>query len=146
MATKYFFPLLWQGIRQRKAAKIDAAFYVFNPYTFLLGVIVTAIMWFSMFTPGEGLFTSIYEFIPVWFMLPYLAYTVIQFPIVLLVEKAPKSVFYRLILFPVYLLSWLPITVYAFFTQRNRQWSHTEHTRVIRLEEVQSKQAGELTR
>jgi hypothetical protein len=37
-------------------------------------------------------------------------------------------------------LSWLPITFYAFFTQNNKTWSHTQHTRVIRLEEVQSKQ------
>jgi hypothetical protein len=40
------------------------------------------------------------------------------------------------------MLSWWPITIYAFFTQNNKQWSHTQHTRVIRLEEVQSKQVS----
>ncbi|WP_270169358.1 glycosyltransferase family 2 protein [Paenibacillus sp. SYP-B4298] len=146
VATRYFFPLLWQGVRQRKAAKIDAAFYVFNPYTFLIGVVVTAAVWLSMLIPNVWAFNSLYEFIPLWFMVPYMAYTIMQFPIVLYVEKVPARIYLQLVLFPIYLLSWLPITVYAFFTQKNRQWSHTEHTRVIRLEEVQGKQAGELTR
>jgi hypothetical protein len=62
-------------------------------------------------------------------------------------EKAPKRMYRSLLSFIVFMFSWWPVTFYAFFTQKNTQWSHTEHTRVIRLEEMRgshtgSKQAG----
>ncbi|GGG04575.1 glycosyltransferase family 2 protein [Paenibacillus abyssi] len=142
VARKYFFPLLWQGIKERKAAKIDAAFYVFNAYTFLFGFIVTVAMWTALALPGEPLFSSIYNYVPLWIMIPYVVYSLVQFPIVMYMERVHWKSYIRLVTFPLFLLSWWPITFYAFFTQNNKQWSHTEHTRVIRLEEVQSKQAG----
>ncbi|MBD2844233.1 glycosyltransferase family 2 protein [Paenibacillus sp. IB182496] len=142
VARKYFLPLLWRGIRERSFVKLDAAFYVFNAYTFLVGLIVTVLMWIVMVLPGEPLFDSLYELMPYWVMVPYVAYSIIQFPLVMMLERVKSKSYLYLLLFPVYLLSWAPITVYAFFTQNNKQWSHTEHTRVIRFEEVQSKQAG----
>jgi hypothetical protein len=47
-----------------------------------------------------------------------------------------------LLSFLVFMFSWWPITFCAFFTQNNKQWSHTAHTRVIRLEDMRGKQAG----
>ncbi|XEC93685.1 glycosyltransferase family 2 protein [Paenibacillus tarimensis] len=139
VTRKYFFPLLWQGIKERSVAKIDAAFYVFNSYTLLIGFVLTVAMWVSMLMPGES-FLSIYNHVPLWIMAPYIVYTLIQFPVVMFLERVPWKIYFHLATFPVFLMSCWPITLYAFFTQNNKQWSHTEHTRVIRLEDVQSKQ------
>ncbi|MNL76844.1 hypothetical protein D3C87_2028770 [compost metagenome] len=68
---------------------------------------------------------------------------ILTFVLAMALEKVKfKKVYLYLLVFPVYLISWYPITFYAFFTQNNKQWSHTQHTRVLRLEEVQSKQAS----
>ncbi|MNV94454.1 hypothetical protein D3C71_1892510 [compost metagenome] len=63
-------------------------------------------------------------------------------PMAMLIEKANKKTYKYLLLYPIFMLSWWPITFYAFFTQNNKQWSHTEHTRVIRLDEMKSKQVS----
>ncbi|GIP38889.1 glycosyl transferase family 2 [Paenibacillus sp. J31TS4] len=141
VARRYFFPLLWQGIKEAKWAKIDTAVYAFNVYNVLISSIVTCIVWVDNLMPGEPHFRSLFNMAPALFGAVALL-TFLLFPLALLIEKAPARVWASLITFPVYLVSWWPITVYAFFTQNNKTWSHTEHTRVIRLEEVQSKQAS----
>ncbi|MFC0214512.1 glycosyltransferase family 2 protein [Paenibacillus chartarius] len=141
VARRYFFPLLWSGLKERNWAKLDSALYAVNVYTLFVGSILTVIMYLSMSVPGLHKFTSLYNMAPLLFGgLTVAQY--IQFPFAMAIEKAPKSTYKWIVLYPVFLLSWWPITFYAFFTQNNKQWSHTQHTRVIRLEEVQSKQVS----
>lgn len=140
VARRYFFPLLWQGIKERSWAKIDTAIYALNVYNVLVGSVLTIILWTDALLSPEPAFTSLFQFAPLVFGAAMLL-NVIQFPIALVLEKAPARVYRSLITFPVYLLSWWPITMYAFFTQNNKTWSHTKHTRVIRLEDMQ-KQAS----
>lgn len=61
-------------------------------------------------------------------MLPLLA---------LYLDKVPWKGYFGLLLLPFFFLTWLPIMFYAFFTKKNQVWSHTSHTRAIRIEEIQ---------
>jgi cellulose synthase/poly-beta-1,6-N-acetylglucosamine synthase-like glycosyltransferase len=141
VARRYFFPLFWQGLKEANWAKIDTAVYALNVYNVLIGSILSVILWIDMSLPGKPHFTSLFDYSPFWFTIMTVA-IYIQFPLALLIEKAPWRVYRTLPTFFIFLLSWWPITFYAFFTQNNKQWSHTQHTRVIRLEEMQSKQAS----
>ncbi|MNP48213.1 hypothetical protein D3C76_1423180 [compost metagenome] len=98
-------------------------------------------MYADQLRAGDPYFTSLFENAP-WFFGVLYVLNVLVFPLALYMEQAPKKIWKSLILFPVFLVSWYPVTFYAFFTQNNKQWSHTQHTRVLRLEEVQSKQAS----
>ncbi|MBN2980012.1 glycosyltransferase family 2 protein [Cohnella algarum] len=140
VARHYMLPTLWQGIKERKWAKIDAALYIFNAYYFLLGFTVTGVLWFDQLLPGDPNFDSIYAVAPAWLSIPIALYMYAQTPLAMLLEKVPWKMYLRLVTFPIFSISWWPITVYAFFTQNNKTWSHTEHTRVLRLDEVQGKQ------
>ncbi|MEF3302846.1 glycosyltransferase family 2 protein [Paenibacillus sp. GYB003] len=141
VARRYFFPLLWQGIRERSWAKIDTAIYTFNVYNVLLGFIFSAILWVDVALPGTRHFTSLYDYLPTWLMVVVTMLVYLGFPLAMAFERVKSWKMYAsLILYPVYLASWWPITLYAFFTQNNKQWSHTQHTRVIRFEDVKSKQ------
>ncbi|MEC0368696.1 glycosyltransferase family 2 protein [Paenibacillus chibensis] len=141
VARRYFFPLLWQSIKERSLVKLDLALYGANVYIVLLTFLMTAIMWVdSTFFQGPHI-ANLYGYLPVWLSFTAIAANVFTFLAAMFLEKVTyKKVYLYLILFPIYLISWYPITFYAFFTQNNKQWSHTEHTRVVRLEEVQSKQ------
>ncbi|RAR42114.1 glycosyltransferase family 2 protein [Paenibacillus sp. MDMC362] len=141
VARRYFFPLLWRAIKERSLVKLDLALYGVNVYIVLLTFLLTAIIWVdSSFFDGPNI-ANLYGYLPLWLSFTAIAANVFTFMIAMILEKVKyKKVYMYLVLFPVYLLSWYPITVYAFFTQNNKQWSHTEHTRVVRLEEVQSKQ------
>lgn len=141
VARRYFFPLLWRAIKERSIVKLDLALYGVNVYIVLLTFVLTAVLWIdSSFFDGPNI-ANLYGYLPIWLSFTAIAANIFTFMIAMVLEKVTfKKVYAYLILFPVYLLSWYPITVYAFFTQNNKQWSHTEHTRVVRLEEVQSKQ------
>lgn len=140
VSRRYMLPLLWQGIRTGSFVKVDAALYIFNAFIYLIGFLVTLALWFDMILPGDPHLTSIYSKMPIGVSLAIVLYGYLQCPIAMLMEKVNWKVYMRLLMFPAFFLSWWPIAFYAFFTQNNKTWSHTQHTRVIRLEEVQGKQ------
>ncbi|MGF7046718.1 cellulose synthase/poly-beta-1,6-N-acetylglucosamine synthase-like glycosyltransferase [Paenibacillus sp. DS2015] len=141
VARRYFFPLLWQSIKERSLVKFDLALYGVNVYIVLLTFLMTAIMGVDAVLFNGPNIANLYGYLPLWLSFVAVGANVLTFLAAMALEKITfKKVYAYLILFPIYLLSWYPITFYAFFTQNNKQWSHTEHTRVVRLEEVQSKQ------
>lgn len=140
VARKYFLPLVWSGIKERCWAKIDTGLYALNVYNLFVGGLIAIILTVDQLLPGNPYFSSLFEHAP-WFFVSLYVLNLLQFPLALLIEKAPKTIWKHLVSFPVYLASWYPVTFYAFFTQNNKEWSHTKHTRVIRLEEMR-KQAG----
>ncbi|MDP4095423.1 glycosyltransferase [Paenibacillus sp. P96] len=141
VARRYFFPLIWQSIKQGSLIKFDMALYAMNVYTTLLTFLMTAAMWVDTVVFNGPNITSLYNYLPLWIGVAAIGLNIATFMTAMALEKVTyKKVYLYLVLFPIYLISWFPITFYAFFTQNNKQWSHTEHTRVVRLEEVQSKQ------
>lgn len=137
VARRYFFPLLWQGLKERNWAKLDTAIYTFNVYNVLFAFVFSVVLWIDMLIPGREHFTSLYEHVPGWVLTVIMAVTVVQFPLAMMLEKVKSwKMFAYLLVYPLFLVSWWPITFYAFFTQNNKQWSHTKHTRVIRMEDV----------
>ncbi|RJX41872.1 glycosyltransferase [Paenibacillus pinisoli] len=140
VARNYFFPLLWASIKERNLVKFDAAIYTISVYNTLLGFLLTAIMWVDMALPAPNVIHSLYGYMPWWLIGIVIAATVLQFPAAMMMEKVRSWKMYaHLLTLPFFLISWWPITFYAFFTQNNKTWSHTQHTRVVRIEEVQSK-------
>ncbi|MEK4052828.1 glycosyltransferase family 2 protein [Paenibacillus sp. FSL F4-0087] len=141
VARRYFFPLLWQSIKERSLVKFDLAVYGANVYVVLLTFLMTAVLWVDTAIFSGPHIANIYGYFPLWVGFVAIGLNVLTFLLSMALEKVTFSkVYLYLILFPIYLLSWYPITFYAFFTQNNKQWSHTQHTRVVRLDEVQSKQ------
>ncbi|HZG56477.1 glycosyltransferase family 2 protein [Paenibacillus sp.] len=138
VARRYFFPLLWAGIKERKWTKIDTALYSISVYNVFISLVFTVVMWFDELLPGKPTFLSVYDFVPVWVGGVALIVVYMQFPLALALEKVRNWKMYAsLLAFPLFLLSWYPITFHAFFTQNNKSWSHTKHTRVLRLDDVQ---------
>jgi Glycosyltransferases, probably involved in cell wall biogenesis len=140
VARHYFLPLLWASIKERNLVKFDAAVYSFSVYNTLLGFLLTAVLWIDLAIPADDVIHSVYSYLPWWLVAVIIIATVAQFPAAMMVEKVKSWKMYaHLLTLPFFLVSWWPITFYAFFTQNNKTWSHTQHTRVVRIEEVQSK-------
>ncbi|MFD0961269.1 glycosyltransferase family 2 protein [Paenibacillus chungangensis] len=140
VARHYFFPLLWASVKERNLVKFDAAIYTISVYVTLMGFVLTAALWIDMALPAPDVIHSMYSYLPWWLLVVAIAATVLQFPAAMMLEKVRSWKMYaHLLTLPFFLVSWWPITFYAFFTQNNKIWSHTQHTRVVRIEEVQSK-------
>lgn len=140
VARNYFFPLIWAGIKERNLTKIDAAIYSISVYNTLIGFLLTVVLWIDLIVPADNVIISIYSAMPIWLVTIIIAASVLQFPAAMIFEKIKSwKMFAHLFTLPFFLISWWPITFYAFFTQNNKVWSHTEHTRAVRIEEVRSK-------
>lgn len=141
VARRYFFRLFWQSIKERSFIKLDMALYGLNVYIVLITFLLSAFIWIDQSILEGPHFSTLYSYFPLWVSSIAIAANIFIFLAAMALEKVTyKKVYAYLILFPIYLISWWPITFYAFFTQNNKQWSHTKHTRVVRLDEVQSKQ------
>ncbi|WP_028545997.1 glycosyltransferase family 2 protein [Paenibacillus taiwanensis] len=143
VARRYFFPLLWQSLKERNLAKFDTALYTITVYTVLVTFLLTGYMWVDAALFNGPNFPTLYEYLPTWLAVVSVVATCAAFILALVLEGVKSwRVYASLITFPIFLLSWWPITFYAFFTQNNKVWSHTEHTRVVRLDEVHGKQVS----
>ena len=138
VARRYSLPLMWQAIKERSLVKFDLSCYAMNVYGVLVGFLVAIERFIHSILYNKTLNSG---FLPSWFWLVSMGMTLLTFMWSLFLErvKFPK-VYVYLLSYPIYLLTWFPITVYAFFTQNNKEWSHTEHTRVLQLDEVQTKE------
>lgn len=140
IAFRYFIPLLWRSIKGRSITKLDTALYTVTVYNVLISSILTIILFMDQLSQVEPKFESIYYFLPGWVVILAALVSCLQFPLAMALEKVKSwRLYLNLLLFPIFLITWWPITIYAFFTQNNKTWSHTQHSRVLRLEEVQGK-------
>jgi hypothetical protein len=116
-------------------SQFDTALYLFQPMRLILVVLASAMLYLQIGTPlYEQLGLS--EVLPSWFWWVVNAILYMQTPLAMILEKTPLKSFLAIAVYPLFLLTWVPITFVALFTLKNKTWSHTVHTRSIRLEEV----------
>mgnify|MGYP001176596478 CR=1 FL=1 len=135
-ARRYFFRLVKHSLKNKNFAQFDAALYLFQPFRFMIFILCSLMIYFQVLTSSLEVW-GIREVLPNWFWIGITVFFLLQTPIVLLIERKPLIAFLGYLLpYQLFLLTWIPVTVWAFFTSNNQQWSHTKHTRAIRIEEL----------
>ncbi|BCV25397.1 glycosyl transferase family 2 [Gelria sp. Kuro-4] len=133
VAHRYFFPLLWKGIVTRNFRLIDGAFHVFQPIYIILGLVFMVLSNFPhLFPEYTYLFTQV---VPssIW-----VAVTIFQYLIPLIcatLDNKPVT-FAALLGYPIFVYSWIPVTLVGFLKKNNGEWSHTRHVRSLRYYDV----------
>lgn len=134
VALRYMVPLLKKGIREKKWYPIDGAIYLFQPFlimTMFFNMLITAV---AMFFPEPIYASPIASMMPGWF---WVLFGVVgySYPMLgLYLEKAPKEAYYYYITYPIYGLTWFPVTIVGLFKHGNQsEWAHTLHTRGISI-------------
>ncbi len=186
VASRYFFKLLKESIKQRKWYMFDCALYVMQPFvTLLLGAsaILTLIQGnfgtpdifvlssaFSdigwkvfiicqfLITPlvlklekkvSTGFFAIIFIYSMNVFILPILAAKIdsnygfwivtLAFNLIMLLVafialgKSGTLLFIRFLLYGLYTITWIPITIQGILNKNNKEWSHTKHVRNVEI-------------
>lgn len=134
VAGRYLLLLLSKGVREKKWMYIDAALHLFQPFFIMIATAFLLIQTMSFIQPHYvNLFI---DFIPrsLW---QVISGAITVFPVIALyLDKVPWKAYWGLILYPVFMYSWILI-IFAGFLHRNRkEWSHTEHTRSISYNEM----------
>lgn len=134
LAGRYMSKLLIAGIQQRNLAVLDGVIHLFQPYFLFLSTTFVLLSYVHSVVP---FYTNILHAvlpIEVWTAVGIGQYV---FPMIVLyqIKAKPKS-WYYLLYYPLFVYSWIPITVLGFIHRHDKEWSHTVHTRSLSYQDV----------
>jgi len=144
VAGRYIPRLITEGIRLRDVRILDGILHLVQPYFLLLSTVFVICSYIYSFVP---FYTNIlYMVLPleVWSVIAVGQYV---FPMIVLAKiKAPIKSWFYLILYPLFVYSWIPITFIGFLHRHDHEWSHTEHTRSITYQDVLLRQTDDFSK
>ncbi len=136
-ANQYIHSLIRHSVKERRFTKFDMAVYLFQPMRSLI-VFAMSIMLFVFNLPiiNQTFSLRVYQIIPetIWFWISAILF--LEMPLALLLERINWRAYIGLILVPIFLWTWGPVTLQAYFTRSNKKWYHTVHKRAIRFDQL----------
>ena len=134
VAGRYFFPLIIKGLRERKIMYFDAAIHLFQP---ALVMIASFFMLTNFISALQVHYTHVFTLVMPWTGWQILSAIQYLYPVAALaLDRLPWRAYVGLILYPLFIYSWIPIVFLGFINRNDKQWSHTKHTRSINIEDV----------
>jgi cellulose synthase/poly-beta-1,6-N-acetylglucosamine synthase-like glycosyltransferase len=137
VCSRYFFKLMGKGIKEGNLVAIDCAIYTLQPYIIILGGIMLVLPLMNILFFNEDLIILTSHLSPKLFY--YMG--IVQFlllPVSLIVDK--KFNLKMMLYYPIYALfclTWIPIAVEGIIRMKNKEWSHTHHTRRLSIQEIE---------
>ncbi|QDR80643.1 glycosyltransferase family 2 protein [Sporomusa termitida] len=144
VAGRYIPKLLAEGIRRRDIRILDGVLHLVQPHFLILSTTFVILSYVYHIVP---FYTNIlYMVLPieVWRIIFIGQYV---FPILILAKiRANWKTWFYLLLYPLFVYSWIPITFLGFLHRNDRNWSHTEHTRSISYRDMLLNNSDEFTK
>lgn len=136
-AGRFLKPLFTKAFKENSLIAFDCAVYLFQPIRLIFIGLITIMMWIQTVYPQSPFFNLKYVFpTNVWY-----AFVILQFlygPLVVLSEKRFNiKALLGFIIYPIYCLTWIPITIQGFLSKNNKDWDHTHHSREISITEIE---------
>jgi len=138
-AHNHMFPLLKAGVMERSFAKLDAGIYLFQPMRFLILFLTSLMMILQISSPQTSFMSHVTSLLPTDFWIGVNVFLYLQMPLALFLERANWRSYFGLVILPLFLWTWGPVVLQAYFTKANSKWTHTVHKRPIRLDEIHSR-------
>lgn len=130
VAHRYIPRMLREGIRRRDIRILDGCLHLIQPHFMIISTLFIVLSYVQMGL-GRQFFTNIYTFLPAeLFTIITLGQYLLPVIILLKLNVKPKAWLY-LLLYPVFIYSWIPIIFLGFIHRNEHEWSHTQHTRAI---------------
>lgn len=145
VASRYFFKLLKRSIKEFSFVALDCALYSIQPIVVILLGIATVTNVINYIVDAPQIIASAITMIQSanWTMINIgvVLGIVIQFvytPFILILEKKlDVKIFLYYLLYSLYLITWLPISIQGIMNKKNKEWSHTAHTRKVNIEDLE---------
>jgi len=146
VSGRFFFKLILKGIRDFDFVAIDCALYTIQPFI-IIGIGVSTILTLAQSMLNLPMNVFLVKFFlnstlgvgdSMWNIIMFVQF--IYTPFLLLIEKKLDiRMFFWYLLYPVYTLTWLPITIQGVVHHNNKEWSHTIHTRQISIDDLENR-------
>lgn len=136
-AARFMKPLFSKAFKEGDLACFDCAIYLFQPIRFIFIGLMTVLLWIQSVYPESPFYSLRYVF-PTYMWYIFVTLQFLYGPLVILAEKKFNfKVIFGFLIYPVYCLTWVPITIQGFVTKDCKVWDHTAHTREISIKELE---------
>jgi cellulose synthase/poly-beta-1,6-N-acetylglucosamine synthase-like glycosyltransferase len=145
VSSRYFFKLVKKAIRNCNFLLMDCALYSIQP-------IIAVLIGFSAISGGiqqimkaldliSGFNTVVYSINFNLLTVAMILLSVLQFiytPFILILEKKLNfKTFVYYIFYPVYAITWFPISLLGIIGKNNKEWNHTVHSRSVKIKDLE---------
>ena len=134
VASRYIPRLLAEGWRRRDVRPLDGILHLLQPHFLILSTLFVLL---SMIHQQVPFYTNI-----LFYVLPGEVWAVVAvgqyiFPLVVLTRiHAPLKSWFYMLLYPLFIYSWVPITFIGYLHRHDKSWSHTPHSRSLSYHDV----------
>lgn len=142
--SRYFFKLIKKAVTSFSFIPLDCALYSIQPIMTILisisaigGLIKYFMTTYKVLSNLDTIlysinFNSITILAIVFYILQYI-YT----PFILIIEKKLNcKIFLYYIIYPIYVITWFPISIQGIINKNNKEWNHTVHTRSVKIKDL----------
>ncbi|WP_242971945.1 glycosyltransferase family 2 protein [Haloimpatiens massiliensis] len=145
VSSRYFFKLIKRFITKFDVKALDCALYSIQPIVIILVGISMLISGAKYFMKAYNVITNIntvvYSVNLNMITIAAVLLGILQFiytPFILVLDKKlePK-IFWYYIIYPIYTITWLPISIEGIVKKNDKEWSHTLHTRSIKITDLE---------
>ena len=134
VANRYLLPLMGKGIREKNWLYFDAALHLFQPY---FAMIAASFLLLQAWPSLQPYFVNLFIADMPWNAWQAISIAIAVSPVIaMLLDRIPLKAYLGLLLYPVFMYSWIPIIFIGFFHRHHKEWVHTQHTRSIRYNEI----------
>ena len=134
VASRFIPKLFAEGIRRKDVRLLDGILHLLQPHFLILS---TTFVLLSLIHQQIPFYTNIlYTILPgeVWAVVAIGQYI---FPLIVLTKiHAPLKSWFYMLLYPVFIYSWVPVTFIGYQHRHDKNWSHTPHSRSLSYSEI----------
>ena len=134
VAQRFIPVMLKEGWRQKDIRIWDGCIYLLQPHFLMISTFFIIISYIQLAFPP--FYTNIYNFMPSQLMTAIMLGQYIL-PLIILFKIRPKwKAWLYMLLYPVFIYSWIPIIFLGFIHRNEHEWSHTQHTRAMDMKDI----------
>lgn len=136
-AFRFIPRLLKKAIEEKNFIAFDCALYLFQPVNIVLIGLVTLITSVVGYYPS-GTFFEMSKLLPMHIWSIFVIAQFLYGPLIVSLEgKLNLKTAIGFIVYPIFTLTWIPITIQGLLNKDNKEWNHTLHTRQISINELE---------
>ncbi|NFD78701.1 glycosyltransferase [Clostridium botulinum] len=145
VSSRYFFKLMKKAIKNFNFTAFDCALYSIQPFVAILLGLSAIIGLFQYVIKATNIvnnFNNIvysidFNLITILIIL-FSLFQILYTPLILILEKkfTFKVLLYDIV-YPIYAITWFPISIQGIMDKNNKEWSHTIHTRNMNIDELE---------
>ena len=136
VAHRFIPKLLVEGWRQKDIRIWDGCIYLLQPHFLMLSAFFMLISYIQMAT--GSIFTNIYSVMPSQIMTAIMIGQYLLPMIILVKVRAKIKSWFYMLLYPIFIYTWIPIIFLGFIHRNEHEWAHTKHTRSMSYDDMKN--------